>query len=323
MCTVFPVYPSSIAAADERIRAALSALAERDHLIRVVATLGEDVAAEEQRVAELSTALHKEQTDVARYERGVWALLYRVFADHEARLSKEQREAAEAEARLCEALASRDALSAQVASVATRLASFAGADAELALAREAKHALLLSLGSPAAAELDGIIAQLGAADAELRALDEAIAAGLRAHATLEQLAEALGSARNWGKADLVIGSALISWAKRAKLDTAHGLAGAVQAELIAFQRELGDVGLSLEAQVAGPATHGRFLDIWFDNLFTDLRIQDGIIDAQRSTDDTLLEVRVRVGQVQQRRAQLAARIAALLESRDRLLDPGA
>lgn len=315
------MYRSPSTAADERIRAAHAAIAERDHLQRVLALIAQDVAAEEARTTELAASLEKELADVQRYERGVWSLVYRVVADRDARLTKEQREAAEAEAKLGEALASRDALRAQVAEITARLAAFAGADAELARAREAKEIEVLSLGTPGAAELDAIAAQLGAIDAEGRELDQAIGAGMRAHAALERLAEALGSARNWGTADLLMDSTLLSWAKRAKLDTAHGLAGAAQAELTLFQRELGDIGYGLEAMVGGTAQSSRFFDIWFDNLFSDLRIQDGIIDAQRATDNALLEVRVRIGQAQQRRAAANERITDLLAQRARLLDP--
>jgi hypothetical protein len=203
----------------------------------------------------------------------------------DARLSKEQREAEEAEAKLREAVESRDALRAQAADLAARLETFTGAEDELARARAAKQELLIASGAPLGAELAGITAELEAAGGEGSALDEAIGAGERAREALEQFAAVLRSARNWGRADLVTDSFLFSWAKRNKLDEARGLAGAAQAELVAFQSVLVPAGLSLDATVEHVALHVSFFDVWLDNMFSDLAAQDRIIEAQRAAAD--------------------------------------
>src|SRR5689334_21087830 len=93
------VYRTPVTEADERLRAALAANAERDRLIKIREALGPDLSEAVAEATKLEAKLEDEQRDVRRYEKGVWAFLYDIFADRQARLTKEQREAAEAETR--------------------------------------------------------------------------------------------------------------------------------------------------------------------------------------------------------------------------------
>lgn len=315
------MYRTQATAADERIRAARAAVAERDRLAAMRDALAADVAEADRERGELATQVAKEQRDVERYDHGVWAFLYGLFKDREARLTAEQTEAAAAEAKLLEANTACTRLRQELDRITNRIAELAAADGELAAARAAKQQLLAELGAPAAAELDGIAHELAAADAETRALDEALAAGDRAVLALGRLLEALGSARSWGTFDILSDSVLASFAKRQKLDEARGIAGAAQAELILFERELADVGVALDTELASLADHHRFLDVWFDNIFSDLSVQSRIGDAIDTTQRTLQQASERVGQTRRRHHQLAERTAELLTARERLLDP--
>ena len=296
---------------DERIRAASAALAERGRLARRVAHLHNELAEAEARVAELAARLDAERRDVARYATGVWAWLYDLFADGAARVEREEREAVEAALRHDEACALRDRLAAELREVEARAATLEGAAQELLAAREAKQAQLIASGDPRGEELAEVVAALGRADAERAALDEAVRAGELAEAAIARLAETLASARNWGTADLLSDSLLVSWAKREKLDAAHQLAAAAQADLAVFQRELADVGATLDAELGALAEHHRFLDTWFDNLFSDLSVQSRIAGAQETTarvarmvDERLADLRTRVHAVEARRLEL-------------------
>ena len=315
------MYRIQATAADERIRAARAALAERERLVAMRDALAADVAEAERERGALAAKCAEEQRDVERYDHGVWAFLYGLFKDREARLTKEQLEAAAAETKLLEATSACVRLREEVERIVGRIAALASADGELAAARAAKQLLLAEMGSPSAAELDGIAHELATGDAEGQALDEALAAGDRAMASLARLLEVLGSARNWGTFDILSDSMLASWAKRERLDEARGIAGAAQAELTVLARELGDVGIALDSELASLADHHRFIDVWFDNIFSDLSVQSRIRDAVDTTQRTLAQVSEKVGQLRGRRGQLAARAAELTAARDRLLDP--
>lgn len=316
------MYRVAISEHDERIRAAVTAQDERDHLVRVRADLASDLAMAESRVSELAASLAEEERDVARYERGVWAFLYDVFADREARLTREQLEAAAAAARLTEAKAARDRLREECAALDSRIAAHADVDTQLAAARTAKHAALIASGSPAGEELERIAEELGRLDSHRQATDEALAAGAKAQDLLVRLAAALASAHSWGTVDIWTDSALVSWAKRDKLDEARGIAGQAQAALLVFQRELADVGVALDAQVGDLADHHRFLDVWFDNIFSDFSVQSRIAEAQDTTTQAKTRVAQSIEWLRAQKASFDARVAELTAMRDRHLEPG-
>ncbi len=315
------MYRSSLSEADTKIRAAHGALAERARLIAISETLVPDLAQAETHADRLEKALASEQQDVRRYERGVWAFLYDVFADRSARLTKEQREAAEAETRHQEALTMRDCLREEIASLGSRIAALADAEADLAAARADKQVFLVAAGGPAAAEFEAIVAALGVADAQGRAIDEALVAGARAHAALGQLSETLSSARSWGVADILTDSFFVSWQKRNKLDEARGHAGVAQAEISVFRRELADVGVGLLAEVAVLADHHRFLDTWFDNIFSDFSVQGRIERAQETTTTALRSIGTVLEQLRTRRAALFAHADAMSRKQLDLIEP--
>ena len=315
------MYRTSLSEADTKIRAAHAALAERTRLTQIRDALAPDLAEAETDADKLAATLADEQKDVRRYESGVWAFLYDIFADRKGRLTKEQHEALAAEARYQEAVTMRDRLREEVASLAARIAALKGAEADLAAARAGKQVLLVAEGGPAAAELDALTAALGAADAEGRAIDEALEAGARAHTALTQLAETLGSARSWGAADIMTDSLFVSWHKRNKLDEARSLAGVAQAEISVFRRELGDVGASLHAEIGMLADHHRFLDTWFDNIFSDFSVQGRIVNAQETTTAALTAIGESLGRLRDQRSALLARAETLSQQQLRLIEP--
>ena len=307
--------------ADERLRAALAANAERDRLIKIREALDPDLKEAVAEATKLEATLADEQRDVRRYEKGVWAFLYDIFADRQARLTKEQREAAEAETRFAEAASLSRRLSEEVESLTARIDALANAATELAAARAAKHAAVVAFGGPAAEELAELTTHLEAIEAEAKAIDEAVTAGDRAHATLTHLAEVLASARRWGRADIFTDSMFVSWAKRNKLDEASTLAGDAQAHLTVFQRELGDVGVALDAEMEGLANHHRFLDTWFDNVFSDIIVQDRIADAQTTTSNVLVQVTAALTNLRNRRATIHDRGQQLSSQRLDFIEP--
>lgn len=314
------MYREQLSAADDQLRAAHAAIGERDRLTHLRAALATELDDASKYADELSAKLADEQKDVERYQGGVWAFLYNVVADREARLSKEQREAHEAEVRYCEAVGARDRIRDEVASLDTRLAALESADADLAAARAGKQSLLVQAGGPAADELNAINEGLARIDSDGLALDEAIDAGGKALEALSRLAEVLGSARNWGIADMFSDSLFTSWVKRERLDSARGIAGEAQGAINVFRKELGDVGAALEAEVSALADHHRFVDTWLDNIFSDVAVQSRIEQAQQTTSTVVTEIGTKLVQLRAQRQKMIDRSAELSASRTRLLE---
>lgn len=127
-------------------------------------------------------------------------------------------------------------------------------------------------------------------------LKRARAAGTRALRSLDEAADQLDSARNWGLLDILGGGILTSLVKRSRLDGASEAVGRAQRDLEAFARELRDcsgvTGVDLRR-----SDMLELFDIVFDNSITDLFVQSRIEDARED--------------VRRARARVAATLAEL------------
>ena len=127
-------------------------------------------------------------------------------------------------------------------------------------------------------------------------LERARAAGTRALRSLDEAAEQLDGARNWGLLDILGGGLLTSLVKRSRLDGASEAVGRAQRDLEAFARELRDcsgvTGVDLRR-----SDMLELFDIVFDNSITDLFVQSRIEDARED--------------VRRARARVAATLAEL------------
>ena len=110
-------------------------------------------------------------------------------------------------------------------------------------------------------------------------LERARAAGTRALQSLDEAADQLDSARNWGLLDILGGGILTSLVKRSRLDGASKAVERAQRDLEAFARELRDcsgvTGVDLRR-----SDMLELFDIAFDNSITDLFVQSRIEDAR-------------------------------------------
>lgn len=127
-------------------------------------------------------------------------------------------------------------------------------------------------------------------------LERARAAGTRALQSLDEAADQLDSARNWGLLDILGGGLLTSLVKRSRLDGASEAVERAQRDLEAFARELRDcsgvTGVDLRRN-----DMLELFDIVFDNSITDLFVQSRIEDARAD--------------VRRARARVAAMLAEL------------
>ncbi|GAA6527432.1 hypothetical protein [Intrasporangium sp. DVR] len=140
---------------------------------------------------------------------------------------------------------------------------------------------------------------------ERREVAEAVAAGREAMSGLADALSALRSADGWSAWDTFGGGGLISSAiKHDRMGLAQARIERGQAALVRFGRELDDLGLP---GIVLPATDGltRGLDIWFDNIFTDVAVRGRIKSSIRSVQDVLGQVSEMVHELEARQRQLA------------------
>lgn len=139
---------------------------------------------------------------------------------------------------------------------------------------------------------------------ELREIDEALAAIGRAFYAMNEAGDKLRTARGWSTYDTWFGGGIFaSLFKREHTDRADQAMRSVDFELERLRAELADVDVDAVGGLGiGPTE--RTLDVWFDNIFTDLMTHTRIRSAQQRLDvigRALVQVQTRL---ERRRAEL-------------------
>ncbi|MDO8119875.1 hypothetical protein Q6346_00945 [Isoptericola sp. b490] len=274
------------------------------------------------RATEQQAALRLDEA--ARAERALsgwsWRRLGAALRGRRAEEAESARlEHAAAQARL-------DAARARVASArteATRLETELGAignlDARRAAATASRERWLHEHDPQIAAALDEVASRIGAHREELREIDEAVGAAGDAARALAAAAGRLDSARGWSTYDTFFGGGMVSsMVKHERMDDASALIHQADTALARLSRELADVDLPPVSGVH-VSELTRTMDIWFDNIFSDLSSRgailhaiDEVAGARRAVDDVARRLADRRAAVRHGLAELTQRRGTLL-----------
>lgn len=288
------------------------------------------------RSTELARQLEAAETDVTRLReehRGEVADVERlegvsfsrvvasVRGSRDAELDRERAEADMARLKLWEAEARAETTRRELASAQAEEARLANAPARLRTAMTAKEEYLTHAGDPTGVRLMEMAHERGTVEAEIREVDEAGAAADGAARALAYVSEQLGSASGWSTYDTFFGGgAMSSMMKHQRMDEAARAAAAADQCLQRLAAELADVPGAAQAmpslQLDGMT---RFVDIWFDNIFTDWAVRDRLQRASQTVHHLQQVVDDVTGRLRQRRLDLGRRLESLSAERDELL----
>lgn len=305
----------------EEIRRAELSLAD---LTRRREAARQDLSEAERQEAAAEQALASERADVADLERlSVARIRAALRGSRDTDLDREQAEAQRAEYALGLARHESAARRERLADLDSRIA----ADQAVLRMRpevEAARERWLREASPGiAGALDEVAGRASAVDAEIRELDEALAAGQQAAAALSAAAGELGSARGWSTYDTFFGGGMISSAiKHDRIDRATATLRGADEALRRLGLELRDVGMTDLRGLDIPEMR-RMFDIWFDNIFSDLGVRQAILRASDQVDAVRHRVGIVVTELEGRRESAAGRRATIDRERSALLERGA
>lgn len=293
---------------------------EADRLRSRLTALRAECDAAREEVDRLAAAHDLEERDVARLEGiGLSAVLAAVRGTRTGELDRERAEEVRARYALQAATRRLADLEARRDDTDLRVAALGDTRARREQAREAHAAVVAASG--AAPALEGVLDDVTTVRASLVEVEEAQAAGRRAAQELDGALELLGSADSWSAYDTWFGGGMISSAvKHDRLDEAGRRVAQAQDALLDFARELADVGpaQALRADL-GVTPTTRTVDIFFDNIFTDLSVRSRIKESLAAVGDARRQVGAAMDRLATTDADLRRREAELLARRDALL----
>ncbi|WP_122640569.1 MULTISPECIES: hypothetical protein [unclassified Romboutsia] len=151
---------------------------------------------------------------------------------------------------------------------------------------------------------------------EIKELEESISVGNCLMGEIKETKKLLESAKTWSNLDLFGGDLISSLAKHSKVDEAQRHFSIISNLLERFNKELEDVRISS----LNFSTTSRTLDIFFDNIFSDISVNSQI---NKSYDDVCnLERRVNriIGVLKENKTRISDVISAKREEYDEFID---
>lgn len=92
------------------------------------------------------------------------------------------------------------------------------------------------------------------------------------------------SASRWGVFDIFADSGLVGLVKRGKIKDINRNLELVRDKLVVAKKELNDIRIDLDEEIPD-STYDFFVDIIFDNIFTDLRVNREIKEIREKLED--------------------------------------
>lgn len=307
---------------ERRLAAAAEAVHELEMTNVREQELRERMEAIESRLADVRKWHALEQKDVARLEGlSLTRVLVALRGSRAETLARERAEADAAAYLLADAQARLDAVRREHEAAQARMAQLARAPQIYATVLDEKERHLAGSDDPRSQKLLELADERGRLHGDDREVKEALLAAEAAYEALSRVKEELGSASSWSTYDTFFGGGAVSSAiKHSRLDDAARAAAHADQCLAVLRTELADVpgtGGTAPELAIGQLT--RFVDIFFDNIFTDLAVRNRIKQAQENVERSLHLVRDVHGRLKQRAAAVADRLATLEAERRQLL----
>ena len=253
---------------------------ERAILEKQLSQTKTELANRQQEQTALRQQWQEEQADVDRLHRLSWASVwYDLLNRKDEQISKEEAEAQQARLRYDAIGASIDTLKNQKANQENKLADCRNVNDDYERLIGEKRIALSYAFDKAGQQYQQYLTELTEGNRYLQELDEAHKAGMNALDEVVHLVNLLGNARNWGRWDMLGGSTISSAIKYNKLDDVRDQSYRVTQRLAQFRAEYADLNQAFLADWRFDDNLTRFVDIFFDNIFTDWSVQNRIHSA--------------------------------------------
>lgn len=274
-------------------------------------------------IAELERLAAKEQRDVQRLQRtSLASIVAAIRGNQEDKLAREQAEAGAVVVRLQGHRQRLVQLDLHLQANGLELAGLQGAGEDYQGALDAKERAVHESGGELSAELTAIASEYGDLLAALREHEEAVAEGTEADQAAVAMLDRLEDASGMATLDLIGGGLLTDVIEHGELEGAQRLGWQVQERLDRFAAELHDLGIVVDPKAPKVDT-SAFMDVFFDNMFTDLAMHDRIDQTKKAVVQLTHWLRATIEQVRSGRQRLSARCDELRHERERLLSPPA
>lgn len=273
---------------NKRINFVKNQVAEKKVLEEKLAGLSQNITMNEYELRDLEENLNKELRDVENLKKlSLSSFISTIMGNKAEKMEKEEREYLIAKLKYDECNSRFKSLKENKSNLENRLNDLGDCEKRYSELLETKIALVNIYGDEnqknkilkMEEEMDIILK-------EIKEIDESIDAGSNLYREIECAKELLESAKTWSAIDLFGGDFISSMAKHQKIDDAQKHFARISNLLVRFNKELSDVNISsldFSSTIKG-------IDIFFDNIFTDISVNNQINDSYKNVCNLQIKV---------------------------------
>lgn len=299
---------------DQEIKMLSEKQNRRQHLSAMLEQLNGQMETLAAREEMLLQNLRKEEADVERLENISLASIFAYLGGHkEQQLDQERSEAMEAAFRLENVQREMESIQRQIDAMEDEHISLQSVDRLLKQKLAEKEQRMLQENPETAEKIRSLDAEDRQMNKQLQEIQEACDAGQAALELCEDILREVKSAENWGVFDMMGGGMLSSVIKHEHLNKAQRQIEELQARLRRFHTELLDVEVRADIEIQTDDMT-RFIDVFFDNIWTDWsvmdkisKIQDQLTSTRSRIVNTLEDLTEMEAEIRRRREQVRTR----------------
>jgi hypothetical protein len=263
-----------------------------------------------------------EQKDVDRLEHlSLGRVLATLKGSREEALAREKAESDAGRLRVADAQARLEAVRTEHEAALNREDQLVSApDAYTALLAEKERDLTES-GDPRRVTLLNLADERGRLNAELAEMSQAMQAADAARQALSAVEDRLGSASGWNTYDTFFGGGMIATAmEHSRLDDAAAAAAEADRRMAVLRTDLTELDQVAETSpMITLSSATKFVDLWFNNIFTDLAVRDRIKQGQQNVAQSLQMVSAVAERLNAQSAEVQSRLSQIEAQRRDLL----
>lgn len=282
--------------------------------------LAQEIAAEQRVCQVLRTRLREEQADVdALEDTSIRSIVARLRGNRDQRIDAERAEVAAVELELAAHVDAVQRLTPGFEVARDHAQRLEACEQRLATALS-ERAAALAAHPEYAGRLADIDARLGAERAAFEQFRDAHTAALGAAGALDAAITPMSTARNLSAVDTFLdGGAIVSSLKRGELDGSVERLAAVHVSLLQLRPLLAGISDDVHHPNLAMPSAGVAMDVWFDNIFTDLRSHSRIASSVAELEKSRANITELVHQLEEYEAISRGRVERVTAERDALL----
>lgn len=280
-----------------------------------------DLKAAQEKCQKIEKELHNEYADIEALEKlTLKGIFHSILGDKQKQLEKARQDYLQVALQHNECKNEIEALQFEMRVLGKKTDTLNELEQELETLQKIRENELKIEDSPEGIKLRSLLNKIDDNVARTNRTDEIRNTGKIALKKLSMASLALQEAKNWGNWDMMQKRHRMSdYYKHSAIDDAKQFAFDAKRALLAYERDLDELGMRLNTHQLDISSLSSFLDIFFDNLITDWIFQQKIKKTLSNLNLVIDDVKNSLKKIDEQQKENAREFSELIEQKEKLL----